>query len=252
MKKQRTARKANKGTVILTIILVALLLFATYFVAMNYETVKATLNGTKLYTQKEVTDAYNRGVEDKASYEKQIADWMTKYETIESKKLVLEEKVTANEEKINQLTIENNQLKEQQEKEGEDYSEEIAKKNATIEQLTAENNQIRTEIKELKNSLARYKSEFNEYELIINSLAGKDNYLILYLDNAEVKSIKVKKGEALGTQLPKLSDEYIYWYSLYGSEKIRNNEIETYVPTRHMYLSKKVADSTSTITFPTE
>lgn len=248
MKKQRTVQKHNNtGTVILTIILIALLLFATYFVAVNYETVKATFNGTKLYTQKEVTEAYNRGVEDKESYESQISDWMTKYETIESGKLVLEEKVTANEEEIKQLKNENEQLKELQEKEGEDYSLEILKKNAEIERLTAENNQLTAEIKELQKQLAQVKREFNEYELIINSLAGKGNYLILYIDNAEIKSIKVKQGEALGTQLPKLSEGYIYWYSLYGNEKIHNEEIEAFVPTRHMYLSKEVADSTTHI-----
>ena len=249
MKKQKTVRKHhNSGTVILTIILIAVLGFATYWVANNYETVKATLNGTKLYTQKEVTDAYNKGVGDKTSYEKQIADWMTSYETVATEKVALSEKITNNEKQIEQLTAENEKLKEEQEQSEIDYSAEIAKKDAIIAQLTAENNQLKTEYKDLDNQFNAYKVQYAEYVQIINALAGNDYYIVAYLDGADYKSFKIKKGEAIGTNLPKTNNYYIGWKSISGGETILNDNIATYIPTRHLYLIK--VEKSGGTTFP--
>ena len=246
MKKQRTVQKHNNtGTVILTIILIAVLGFATYWVAVNYETVKATFNGTKLYTQKEVTDAYNKGVEDKTSYEKQITNWMTSYETVATEKVALTERITNNEKQIEQLTAENEKLKEEQEQSGINYSAEIAKKNALIEQLTAENNQLKTEYKDLENQFNAYKTQYAEYAHIVNVLAG-DNYIVTYLDGADYKYFKVKKGEAIGENLPKTSNSYIGWGIAGGGDVILNENIETYIPTRHLCLIKIPRNNTTT------
>lgn len=246
MEKQKTVKKRhNSGTTILTIILVAVLGFATYWVAVNYETVKATFNGTKLYTQKEVTEAYNKGVGDKTSYEKQIAEWMTSYETVATEKVALTERITNNEKQIEQLTAENEKLKEEQEQSGINYSAEIAKKNALIEQLTAENNQLKTEYKDLENQFNAYKVQYVEYVQIINALAGKDNYIVAYFDGADYKYFKVKKGEAIGENLPKTNNSYIGWKSISGGETILNDNIAIYIPTRHLCLIKMPKNSTT-------
>lgn len=248
MKKQKTVRKHhNSGTVILTIILITVLGFATWWVATNYETVKATFNGTKLYTQKEVTDAYNKGVGDKTSYEKQIADWMTSYETVATEKVALTEKITNNEKQIEQLTAENEKLKEEQEQSGIDYSAEIAKKDAIIAQLTAENNQLKTEYKDLEEQFNEFKIRYGESLGIIDAVAGKNYYIVAYFDGAEYKWFKITKGNALGASLPKANGSYIGWRSLnYSGVYIRNEDIATYKPTRHLCLVKMSENSTTT------
>lgn len=172
MKKQRTVRKHhNSGTVILTIILIAVLGFATYWVATNYETVKATFNGTKLYTQKEVTDAYNKGVGDKTSYEKQIADWMTKYETANAS--------------VKELTI---QL--------EDYKKTNAEDKAMIEEME----EI---ITKLNGDIAYYKALIEQYKDL-------NKRIVLFYNGDEiVKSYAVDKDTAV-TDVPTITDtDYI-------------------------------------------
>lgn len=172
MKKQKTVRKHhNSGTVILTIILIAVLGFATYWVATNYETVKATFNGTKLYTQKEVTDAYNKGVGDKTSYEKQIAEWMTKYETVNAQ--------------VKELSL---QL--------EDYKKTNAEDKAKIEEMEAM-------IEELNQQLEFCKEALKVFE-------EQSKAVVIYMFGNEVyKSVVVEKGTTL-TDVPTIESTNVF------------------------------------------
>lgn len=184
MKKQRTVQKHNStGTVILTIILIAVLGFATYWVAVNYETVKATFNGTKLYTQKEVTDAYNKGVEDKASYEKQITDWMTSYETANA-----------------QLKEVTRQLDNYKKVNAEDKAK-IEEMEATITKLNGDISYYKALIEQYKDLNKRIISFYNGDEIVKSYAVDKDTVVTEVPTITDTNHIKFKGWSIDGTNI---------------------------------------------------
>lgn len=228
------------GTTILTLTLIVLLGLVLFWAVVNFDAIKASFNGTRLYTAQEVEQAYNEGVGDKSGLEAEVLDWISKYEQSESTNTQILTQIEQREQEIATLTAERNALKQS----GTAQETRIIELNAQIEQLTSEKNALTAEYTELQNELQTSKAQYAKYVTLVNAVAG-DNYIIAYYSNATYSTILIPKGEALGTKLPKAGTGYIGWH--YGNVTILDDNIATFIPTEHMVLHKSVRNATTDI-----
>lgn len=233
--KKSNARKKTSASVILTLILVAVLGFFTYWIASNFNTVKSSLDGTKLYTHEEVTEAYNKGVADRNSYESQINDWISKYEISELAKSGLQIQINEKQELLNiknyelsELIITNNSLEE----DIEELNNELSKIEAELEELQAEYNAI-------------YNNAINNK--LIEAINNNNQFVIAYYDNGLSYKL-ITQGNTLSNVLPNLDMEnFIGWYyDISTTEKvvINKEELNSYTPANNLVLYPYFTPST--------
>ena len=194
MKKKH--KKANISAIVLSIILVAVLGFATLWIALNYDALKSTIDGTKLYTQEEVQEAYNKGLEDKQGYEAQITEWINKYEETLQK---------------------------------------LNNANEKMQKLNESNELNKNEIKELQSLIQQLNNDIDYYSTLLeqyNTLTEK--IVTFYVDEELVQSNIVMRGECV-TEVPVIENTehmtFIGW-SIDGTTIVEPTTIEINENTR--------------------
>ena len=100
----KKTKNNNKAVIILTSILVVVILLVSLWGYLNFDAIKSTFDGNKLYTQDEVTEAYNKGLTDRRSYETQINELISKFEASESKLATQKQELELNKARVIELT----------------------------------------------------------------------------------------------------------------------------------------------------
>ena len=243
MKKSKTRKKTSLSVIVLTLILVAVLGFCTYWIATNFETVKSSLDGTKLYTQEEITEAYNKGVADRKNFENEINEWISKYEISELAKSELQIQINEKQDLINQKQEElNNALST-----NESLEEDMLLKQSEIDALVNELALLENEYNELLKQYAELENNSNINNKLIESINSNNQYVITYYYNG-LNFALITKGSTLANVLPELDGESYggWYYYVSANEKgiIKESEIDTYIPTSNLILKMYIFPST--------
>lgn len=243
MKKSKTRKKTSASVIALTLILVAVLGFCTYWIGTNFETVKSSLDGTKLYTQEEITEAYNKGVADRKNFENEINEWISKYEVSELAKSELQIQINEKQDLINQKLEElNNALSA-----NESLEEDMLLKQSEIDALVNELALLEKEYNELLKQYAELEKNSNINNKLIESINSNNQYVIAYYYKG-LNFALITKGSTLANVLPELDAElYGGWcYNVSATEKgiIEKSEIDTYIPTSNLILEMYIIPST--------
>ena len=233
MKKSKTRKKTS--VIALTLTLVALLGFFTYWIFTNFETVKSSLDGTKLYTQEEITEAYNKGVSDRKNFENEINEWISKYEISELGKNELQIQINEKQDLIYIKTNEINDL--------------INTNSVLKEDIDVLNNELSTIKAELEELQAEYNAIYNNAinNKLIEAINNNNQYIIAYYDNGLSYKL-ITKGNTLSNVLPNLDMEnFIGWYydiSITEKVVIYTEELNSYTPTSNLVLYPYFTSST--------
>ncbi len=151
--------KRKIALIVFNAICVALFVFVIAWSIINWGTVKNLFNGTKLYTQTALDEAYEQGLGDKAMYQKLINNYKDQIETLNKN--------------IKDLTDENTLLKNNE----KDYVARIA--------------ELEKEVAELKNKIKYYEELLSAYEnvskLIATFMYDDEVYLVqLYESGSKI------------------------------------------------------------------
>lgn len=165
MKNQKTnkkvARKESSIFIIFTLIMIAVIIVATVWLSINYDAIKKGVDGTKLYTQEEIAEAYNKGVQDKAQFEQDILYWQNEYEDIRSE---LNEQLSSKVTMINNLQNDINLLQSRV----NGLQEQVSSKTSIIDNQQNNINSLQSRINELQEQVS---SKTNEISSLMQTLA---------------------------------------------------------------------------------
>ena len=172
--RKNTLKRGNKPAIILTTILVIFVGFVAVWGYLNFDAIKSTFDGTKLYTQDEVTEAYNKGLTDRRSYETQINGWIAKYEA-----------------EVNKLAT---------------AREQIQALNASITESNQSRAEMQAQINELSVAIAEAESNLNYYMQVLAKYQSMTQAVVAFIVDGEIygELVAVEKGEKL-TELPSTS-----------------------------------------------
>lgn len=158
--------KMKIGLVVFNVICLAFFVFVVVWSITNWSTIKSSFDGTKLYTQSALDDAYKQGLGDKEKYEQRINDYKTQIETLNKS--------------IKELTDENTILKNN----NKDYAK-------LIEELQAK-------VKELQNKVKYYEELLSAYEnvnkLIATFMYDDEVYLVQLYDSGNKIAIEAPQS----------------------------------------------------------
>ncbi|MBQ8749669.1 MAG: hypothetical protein IJZ29_04315 [Clostridia bacterium] len=248
----KKTKRTRAGLIILTITLIAILSFCLFWVVNNFNTIKSTFDGTKLYTQQEVNDAYNKGLEDKSTFENQIVEWMNKYEEGEIAKSELQVQINEKQELINQkqeeLELKQVELNNLQNS-NETLQEELELKQSEVDALTNELDLLQAdyEVLEEEYEVLDYNSAINSK--LIKAINDSGKYLIAYQYNGNNFAI-INQGETLSEVLPELGATYAGWKfktSKTTYEYVFKESVDTYIPDKNMVLELYAQSGSTTI-----
>lgn len=164
--------KMKIGLIVFNVICLAFFVFVVVWSITNWNTIKSSFDGTKLYTQSALDEAYKQGLGDKEKYEQRINDYKTQIETLNKS--------------IKELTDENTILKNN----NKDYAK-------LIEELQAK-------VKELQNKVKYYESLLSAYENVNKLIAT-------FMYNDEVYLVQLyESGSKVSIQAPQDTDHITF------------------------------------------
>lgn len=205
--------------IVLSVILLAALAFSITWGVINFNKVKDGLSGSGLYTQDDVTsaydDGYNTALDNKQEYEDLIAEYRDKlsdYELIKKELVVSKDNIDGLNDKVFEL---------------KNY---IAECESLIDKMKAENYQLSNQIKNLENINANLLQSVNAYIQFIASISIiEERYVVTFMFDDTVYSILlVPDGNKVEIENP-VSTEYtifLGWSLSQDGELIDLNEIK--------------------------
>lgn len=205
--------------IVLSVILIAVSAFSITWGVINFNKVKDGLSGTGLYTQDDVTAAYEDGygtaLDNKQEYEDLIAEYRDKlsdYEIIKKELAVSKDNINELNEKVYNLQT---------------Y---VAECEALIDKMKAENYQLKNQITNLENINANLMQSINAYIQLISSMSIiEERFVVTFMFDDTVYSILlVPDGEKVQIENPKSTEYTIFlgWSLSLDGELIDLNEIE--------------------------